>query len=135
VHGGSSSGAAGSQLESRAFELVTGNVSVVSLDLPTLSKAKSHLHEPISYKFSTLSVESALWLLTSRSRLLNRCRRKTGLSEAETASPAPPDGHPAERLLSSTLSAARDVIAARVEVRGIDPEKQNPDRHRPIGVL
>jgi hypothetical protein len=27
------------------------------------------------------------------------------------------------------------VIAARVQLRGIDPEKQNPDRHRPIGVL
>jgi len=27
------------------------------------------------------------------------------------------------------------VIAALAEVRGIDPEMQNPDRHRPIGVL
>lgn len=114
---------------------MTGNVSVVTVDLPTLSKAPSRLHEPISCKFGTLSVEGTLWLSNNRSRLLNRCGRKGGLSAVESALSATPGDRSAEGLLSSTLSGARVDRAALVEVRGIDPEKQNPDRHRPIGAL
>jgi hypothetical protein len=38
-------------------------------------------------------------------------------------------------VFSPALSGARVDRAAVVQRRGIDPEKQNPDRHRPIGVL
>jgi hypothetical protein len=62
-------------------------------------------------------------------------REKKGALRGRKRSLGAPGRSPAEGVLSSTLSGARDVIAARAEVRGIDPEKQNPDRHRPIGVL
>ena len=58
---------------------------------------------------------------------------------ATLASPEPRSAalgdHPAEGVLSGILSGVRVDRAERVQVRGIDPEKQNPDRHRPIGVL